>query len=118
LPPEVRDLLADRMQRHREEAGRLMTGALFLDYEGVDSAAADIIGEPQLPRPSPNEQDTLNARLPEHFFILQDQLVARARELRSAAASHDGNLLAAAYGALSQTCVACHSAYLHENPHP
>lgn len=112
LPEPARALLRSRMARHRDYAALLSSSALNLAYAEVEVAAGEIAGEPQLARPSPDERDTLNARLPARFFDLQDALVAQAKELRSAAEAKDGPRMARAYGQLSETCVACHAAYL------
>jgi cytochrome c556 len=57
--------------------------------------------------------------LPAAFFTTQDELAAAARQLAGAAvAGGDDKMLAERFGAMTRTCVSCHSAYLHDRPEP
>lgn len=112
LPQPARVLLHQRMARHREDLALLSASALALEFPELEVAAGEIIGEPQLARPGPDERDTLNARLPSRFFDLQEELVARAKLLRTAARRRSGPEVASAYGQVAETCVACHAVYL------
>ncbi len=112
LPEAARALLHTRMQHHGATMTELLARVVLLDFEGTQRAAREIAQEPRLARPTSMDATQLNARLPERFFVLQDQLRERAAKLDSAAAAHDPARLASAYGQLTETCVACHSVYL------
>lgn len=112
LPPQAREVLRSRMERHGAEMTVLMATVVLLDYEAAEALALDIAREPRLGRPMPSETDTLNALLPPRFFDLQDQLLQRAEATAAAARLRDDAGLARAFSALGETCVSCHSAYL------
>ena len=103
------------MQRHGENMENLMWAALMLDYESAATISAWIDREPRISRPT-GSSDTLNEAFPERFFELQDALHEAARDLADAAESRDDPKMATAYGKLSNTCVSCHSIYLHLRP--
>jgi mono/diheme cytochrome c family protein len=92
----------------------MMIGVLLLEYDLVYMLASDLAEEPRLGRPAPNEQGTLNALLPAGFFVHQDALVKNAQALAQAAADKHDKRLGEAFGQVAQTCVGCHSTYLHE----
>ncbi|MGZ3404931.1 MAG: hypothetical protein ACXVAN_00700 [Polyangia bacterium] len=112
LPEPARSLLHTRMQHHGAAMTELLATVVLLDYEGTERAAHEIATEPRLARPTSMDATQLNARLPERFFVLQDQLHTRAAQLESAATARDPGRLADSYGQLTETCVACHSVYL------
>lgn len=116
LSPTARQLIKERMRRHRGDALALLKAVLFLDHATVERLAAELAAEPRLTRPIAGGADDLNAALPERFFVLQDELRTRALELGAAAKSPDDSLMAARLGELTQTCVSCHSAYLAPTP--
>jgi hypothetical protein len=93
----------------------LLAAVVFLGYDDAKELALGIVHEPKLGRPAPGEKDTLNALLPAPFFEYQDALTRHAKELAEAAATRNKDRLGAAFGALSQTCVACHAAYLESD---
>ena len=76
------------------------------------SVASRIASEPRLVRPIVGGEYDLNAALPETFFVLQDEARLRAQALGEASRAQDDVALAKAFGRLTETCVACHSAYL------
>ena len=115
LPIEARDAMAVRMQRHGADMVFLMAAILMLDHEEAERLAMKLASEPRMGRPAAGEVGTLSALLPEHFFDLQDQLLVRSSAVASAARRSDDGALAKAYGALAETCVACHSAYLGDD---
>ncbi len=117
LPLEARALLNKRMQRHGNDMALLMMSVLLLSDDGVSALARNIEREPTLSRVSHADDDTLNAQLPVRFFDLQDDLKTHAHELGAAADAHDRSRVMAAYMAVSQTCVSCHTEYL-EGPTP
>ncbi len=71
---------------------------------------------PRFARPISGDATELNSLLPAEFFALQDELRSQADELAESASRKDYEAMAAAYGALTQTCVRCHSIYLASPP--
>lgn len=112
LGPMARQLLKRRMARHGRDMMALVQAVLFLDRETTQRLAGELAAEPRLTRPIVGGEDDLNASLPERFFVLQDELRSRALGLAESAKGQDDAALAARLGELTQTCVACHSAYL------
>lgn len=112
LPRAAREALSARMDRHSEELTFLLASVVLLDYPEVETLAEMIAIEPKLGRPLPDEKDTLNALLPPAFFVHQDLLTKRAQNLAKAAQERSDIDLAKAFGALTETCVGCHAAYL------
>ncbi len=113
MPPLARQLLRQRMQSHGRDQSRLVIAVTLLERDVVKSIATDVANEPRLVRPTPEARDELNAALPERFFVLQDALRLRAKDLAAAAENKDDAALAKAFGQLVETCVSCHSAYLN-----
>jgi hypothetical protein len=89
----------------------LVSRVMLLDDDGVARAAGAMFDEPALARPVSG--DELNGMLPERFFVLQDELRARARQLVIASSRHDRAAVAAEFAALSKTCLDCHQVYKH-----
>ncbi len=112
----ARAMLRRRMERHGRDLSLLVHAVVLLQREVVTELASDIVAEPRLVRPIADGMDDLNAALPERFFVLQDELRDRARQLGDAAKRRDDTRLAEAFGRLTVTCVACHSAYLAPRP--
>ena len=100
------------MQRHGRDQTRLVLAVTLLQRDVVKSIASDIAAEPRIVRPLAEGRDDLNASLPERFFVLQDAIRLRAKDLATAAEKKDDAALATAFGQLVETCVSCHSAYL------
>jgi hypothetical protein len=113
LPAEAKLLLRERMHRHAEDAADLNWAVLVLDYESVAAVARRIADEPRIGRPPPTASPDalLNARLPDVFYLVQDELETRARALSEVAERQSPNAMAAAYGALTESCVRCHAVY-------
>jgi cytochrome c556 len=114
LPDVAREFLAPRMQGHAEDMSRIMYSMLLLDGEGVGQLAEVIALEPRLSRPSAPSENTLNAMVPEEFYVLQDELARNANVLVAVASSVDPDptVMANAYGALATTCVKCHAQFM------
>jgi len=112
LPPSARALLHADMQRHAAQMNALTSSALLLDFDNVAVTARAVASEPRIARPTTHDASELNARLPERYFALQDQLHAQAGQLAAAAEAHDAAAAASAYGAMAATCMSCHAAYL------
>jgi hypothetical protein len=113
LPPLARKLLRERMMRHGDDMTQLVISVTLLRRERVKALASDIANEPRLVRPMPGDEDALNAALPNTLFVLQDELRLRAKALVAAAEKPNDPALAGAFGHLTETCVACHSAFLY-----
>ena len=113
LPAIARQLLHKRMQRHGRDQTRLVLAVTLLQRDVVKSIAGDIASEPRIVRPIAEGKDDLNAALPERFFVLQDALRLRAKDLAAAATTKDDVGLAKAFGGMVEICVTCHSAYLN-----
>jgi len=111
IPAPARAVIATKMGRHAEQMSALVTQVVVLDYDGTARTAGEMFDEPGLARPVVG--DELNGLLPERFFALQDGLRAQARQVVTAAAAHDADRLAAVFGDLTKTCIACHAVYLH-----
>jgi len=112
LSPSARALLHARMQRHGVDQNQLVQAVTLLQRDAVKTVATQIAEEPRVVRPLAEGRDELNATLPERFFVLQDALRLRAKELAVAAEKKDDAALARTFGQLVETCVACHSSYL------
>jgi len=114
LPLVLRETLTATMGRHGEELTFLLESVVFLRHDETEELARLLAEEPKLGRPGPGDKDSLNALLPDAFFVHQDQLTERARSLADAAKAKDVQGLAKAFGSLTETCVGCHAAYLHD----
>lgn len=113
LLPLARRVLNERMKRHGHDMPQLMLSVVLLQRDVAAEAAKRIANEPLVMRPPPGDDSLLNSALPPRFFVLQDELRQRAKALSDAADQKDDKALAVAFGQLTETCVACHSAYLN-----
>lgn len=116
IPETARQVLRLKMGRHDQQMQALLSRVVLLDAEGVARAAGEIFDEPALARPLTGEE--LNGLLPERFFVLQDELRARARRLVTATLNKDRATLADEFAELAKTCVACHQLYLYGQSAP
>ena len=117
LSPLARQFLRKRMERHADDMVRLVIAATLLNRNKVQLFANELATEPRLTRPLPGDVDEdLNSTLPERFFVLQDELRARAQLLATVARGKDNDALATGVGQLLQTCITCHSAFLEKQP--
>ncbi len=108
----ARQILRRRMERHGRDMIHLMTGVVLLRREVVQTIAQEIAREPRITRPLPDSRDELNSALPEKFFVLQDELRDRAKALEASAKGTNDKEFGESFGRLTQTCIACHSAFL------
>lgn len=108
----VRKLLRRRMERHGRDLGMLAQAVVLLQLDVVQELAQGVAKEPRITRPTPDATDELNTQLPERFFVLQDELRDRAKQLATAAQARDPNGTVTTYGAMLQTCVTCHTTFL------
>ncbi len=112
LPATARALLHERMRRHVEDLAQLNRAVVALDFSTTQQLADQIASEPKLGRPLQQDATELNSQLPERFFLLQDDLQRSARDLANAAQARDDARVSSAHAAMTQTCVACHRAYV------
>lgn len=110
LPPAARQILRSKMARHGAQMQALVANVILLNDDGVARTAGAIFDEPALGRPVTG--DELNGLLPERFFLLQDDVRARARRLVTASAHHDRAAIADEFAGLARSCVTCHQVYL------
>jgi hypothetical protein len=115
LSPLARQLLKKKMRRHGSDMTQLFLSSTLLQHEKARVLATDIANEARISRPIAGGEDDLNAALPERFFVLQDEVRSRAKDVAEAARAADNKLLAERFGRLMQTCVECHSAFLNKN---
>lgn len=113
FPAAARQALAQRMSQHADQLEWVLSAALMLNYDLAARSATNLADDPKLAPPPPGDLDTLNAALPKRFFVLQAQLAKKARAVATAAKAKDDVKLSQAVGKLTETCVACHSAYLY-----
>ena len=111
LPPAARQVVRSRMGRHEAQMKALVSRVVLLDNDGVARVGGEIFDEPTIARPIAG--DELNGLIPERFFVLQDELRARARQLVVATQKHDSDAVAAEFAALAKSCVGCHQVFVH-----
>jgi cytochrome c556 len=112
LSETARALVRQKMAKHSRQMTELVWSVVLLEYNESAQLAQAIATEPRLARPTSNDATELNAALPPRFFELQDQLRSRAQKLEVAARARDATGMAKTFGALAETCVACHDVYL------
>jgi hypothetical protein len=110
IPPAARQIVRTKMVRHDVQMRDLLTRVVLLDDDGVARVGGEVFDEPSLARPLGD--DELNGLLPERFFVLQDELKARARRLVIASQKHDHGAIADEFAALAKSCIACHQVFL------
>ena len=113
LPPMARQLLRKRMERQGEDMMQLVMAVTLLQRERARAIAEDVAAEPRLTRPIAGGESDLNSALPNQLFLFQDELRIRARELSQLTRTGKDVELARGLGRMTETCVSCHSAYLH-----
>ncbi len=118
LSPLARQVLRTKMRRHGEDMVQLVMAVTLLQRERARSLANEIATEPRLTRPIAGGEDDVNAGLPLQLFTLQDDLRLKAKALAEAAAKGDDSGLAKSFGRMTETCVACHSAFLKPSAKP
>jgi mono/diheme cytochrome c family protein len=113
ISPEVRKVIKARMGQHGATMNSLFKAVSLLDRPTIRVLSLRIADEEAVAR---KQQQPL---LPAAFFAEQDKLAASARQLAAAAAEGgDDKVLADRFAVVAQTCVRCHSAYLHDKPEP
>jgi len=108
----ARALLHSKMVNHSKQMMELVRAVVLLDFAESAELGKSIATEQRFARPLSNDATELNSALPARFFDLQDQLRVRGQRLETAARGRDANGVAKSFGAVAETCVSCHSAYL------
>jgi hypothetical protein len=111
-PAEERGNLAEGARRsvrsvmfeHGQNMENLLWSALMLRYEKTHKLAQWIADNATEVQPASD--------VPEEFYVMRTEMREAATRLAAAATKRDDKELAAAYGALSATCVSCHTKYL------
>jgi hypothetical protein len=117
MPSTTRANLRARMTRHGAAMSSLVKAVVLLDRATVRTMAQRIGDEELLARAEAADYDAWRPLLPKDFFVEKDALRSAARELAQAVANDEPDkVVAERFGALTGTCVRCHSAYLHGLP--
>ena len=115
IPQDTRAELKTRMTRHGEVMSNLVRSVVLLDRPTIRLLATRIADEEVIARVGSSREQP--PQLPRDFFTAQEELTANARQLAAAAVQGgDDKILAERFGAVTRSCVACHSAYLHGRP--
>jgi hypothetical protein len=109
LPDAARAALATEMRAHATAAQHLVANVTMLDWVETAAAAESLLTAPQV---RPSAGGGAAAKLPERFFVLQDELRRHVETVAQAAKAHDAEQLADSFAAAAKTCVRCHDAYL------
>lgn len=108
-----------RMRRHGETMSNLVRAVVLLDRPSIRALASRIADEEIIARASKATRENHQLGLPSEFFAEQTVLTGTARQLAAVAADQgDDEMLAQRFSQLTQTCVRCHSVYLHGRPEP
>jgi hypothetical protein len=110
---EAQQQLKARMGQHGVTMENLVRAVVLLDRPTVRVLATRIADQEIIARAGTREKPVL----PPDFFAEQEDLAAAARQLAAAAVDGgDDRVLANRFAAVTQTCVGCHSSYLHGRP--
>jgi hypothetical protein len=104
------------MGRHGQTMSTLVRAVVLLDRPTIRELARRIADEEVIARSSRSVHERPPLSLPEAFYLQQTKLAVAARDLAAAADGSDDGILAERFGAMTGTCVACHSAYVHGRP--
>lgn len=121
-PPEhitadTRAELASRMGRHGETMSSLVRSVVLLDRARVRVLAGRIAEEEIIAKTIGGTGGRRPMALPREFSAQQARLVAAARDLAVAAVEGGEDMVMAdRFAAVTKTCVACHSIYVHGWP--
>jgi hypothetical protein len=116
IPPAARQVVRSKMARHEAQMKALVSRVVLLDDDGVARVAGEIFDEPALARPVGG--DELNGLIPERFFLLQDELRERARQLVIASSGHNREAIASEFAAIAKSCISCHQVFVHGEDAP
>jgi hypothetical protein len=113
---ETRTEVKARMARHAETMSNLVRSVVLLDRPTIRILAMRIADEEIIARVG-SGGEAKRPSLPREVFAAQEELSVNARQLALAAKEGgDDKMIAERFGAVTRTCVACHSAYLHGRP--
>jgi len=115
--PDTRAELSSRMGRHGETMSSLVRSVVLLDRARVRVLASRIAEEEIVAKTIGGTGGRKPLALPREFAAEQARLVTVARELAVAAAEgSEDRVLADRFAAVTNTCVTCHSIYVHGWP--
>ncbi len=112
LRPAERRVVQAAMLGHAHDMQRLVLAVALLDYGEVAQLARLLGDQPIFPEPV--RERLRRAGLSSRFFKEADLLRTRAAALEAVAVMNFPQALAPAFGAVTESCVTCHSAYLGE----
>ena len=114
IPQDTRTEIKARMARHGETMSGLVRSVVLLDRPTVRILATRVADEEVIARAGNGQK---RPPLPQDVFAAQEELSTSARQLAAAAIEGgDDKILAERFAAVTRTCIACHSAYLHGRP--
>ncbi len=113
VTPDTRTEMKARMARHGETMSNLVRSVVLLDRPTIRILATRIADEEVIARIG-SGREAKRPPLPRDVLVAQDELSGSARQLAIAAVEGgDDKILAERFGAVTKTCVSCHSAYVH-----
>ena len=112
VPPALRAVLGDTMNRHAEDMTSLFWATVLRDYAAAKQVAQMLAATPSIAPGAREDAHNLASGLGARFFRLQDRLRDQARDIAKAAEAKNDQQLAQGIGKLTHTCVACHATYM------
>ena len=108
VPPETRQALSERMRFHGDKMMSLYFAILFLDLDNCVKYASGIAETESL-------REDHGKPLPTPLVALQERLTVRAQNLVNLCKAGPSKVreVGNAFGQVTETCVHCHSYYLH-----
>jgi len=109
--------ISRRMAQHGETMANLVRAVVLLDRPTIRVLAGRIADEEVVAHASKSPHEPVPLSLPREFFLQQTRLAVAARDLAAAVVQGaDDGALGERFAAVTSTCIACHSAYLHGQP--
>ncbi len=109
--------LTARMAQHGETMANLVRAVVLLDRPTIRVLANRIADEEVVAHASKSPHEPVPLSLPREFLLQQTRLTVAARDLAAAVVQGaDDGVLGERFAAVTSTCIACHSAYLHGQP--
>jgi hypothetical protein len=106
-----------RMAQHGETMSNLVRAVVLLDRPTIRVLAGRIADAEVVAHASTSPHEPLPLSLPREFFLQQTRLAVAARDLAAAVVDGaDDGVVGDRFAAVTSTCIACHSAYLHGQP--
>jgi len=116
VPQRVRAELKARMTQHGATMAGFVEAVVLLDRPLIQSLARPIADEEVIAPGTAPMSEGSRLLLPRDFFLEQIALSTVSRQLAAAAERGDDEGVSDRFAALTRTCVACHSSYLHGRP--